>query len=192
MLEALITGERDPRRLADLARGRMKTKRAALIEALTGRFDAHHGELARMLLDQIDALNVQITTLTTRIEELLAAMPAAQPADTAIAARCEADTAVLSAQARLDEIPGVGPHSAQVILAEIGLDMNRFPTAGHLVSWAKLSPRRFSPAGAARRAHRQGKPVSEGRARRGRQCRHQNQHLPGGALPAHRQTPRQA
>lgn len=141
MLEALIAGERDPRRLADLARGRMKTKRAALIKALTGRFDAHHGELARMLLDQIDALNVQITTLSTRIEELLAAMPDAQPADTAIAARCEADTAVLSAQARLDEIPGVGSHGAQVILAEIGLDMTRFPTAGHLVSWAKLSPR---------------------------------------------------
>ena len=82
MLEALIAGERDPRRLADLARGRMKTKRAALIEALTGRFDDHHAELARMLLDQIDALTAQIATLTTRIEELLAAMPDAQPADT--------------------------------------------------------------------------------------------------------------
>ena len=71
MLEALIAGERDPRRLADLARGRMKTKRAALIEALTGRFDDHHAELARMLLDQIDALATQIATLTTRIDELL-------------------------------------------------------------------------------------------------------------------------
>ena len=68
MIEALIAGERDPRRLADLARGRMKTKRSALIEALDGRFDDHHGELARMLLDQIDALSGQIDTLTTRIE----------------------------------------------------------------------------------------------------------------------------
>jgi transposase len=136
MLEALIAGERDPRRLADLARGRMKTKREALIEALTGRFDDHHAELARMLLDQIDALTVQIATLTTGIEELLAAMPDAQPTetghrdstqscpvtvDTDTAARC-ADTALLSAVARLDEIPGIGPHGAQVILAEIGLE----------------------------------------------------------------------
>ena len=82
MLEALIAGERDPRRLADMARGRMKTKRAALIEALTGRFDDHHAELARILLDQIDALTVQIATLTTRIEQLLAAMPDAQLTET--------------------------------------------------------------------------------------------------------------
>ena len=68
MIEALIAGERDPRRLADLARGRMKAKRSALIEALDGRFDDHHAELARMLLDQIDALSAQIVTLTARIE----------------------------------------------------------------------------------------------------------------------------
>ncbi|RYF54293.1 MAG: IS110 family transposase, partial [Comamonadaceae bacterium] len=72
MLEALIGGERDPRRLAELARGRMRTKKAALVEALTGRFDDHHAELARILLDQIDALSAQIATLTTRIEQLLA------------------------------------------------------------------------------------------------------------------------
>jgi len=169
MLEALIAGERDPRRLADLARGRMKTKRAALIEALTGRFDDHHAELARMLLDQIDALSVQIATLTTRIEQLLAAMPDAQPTDTGhhnstkscpltvdtdIAARC-AD-ATLSAVARLDEIPGIGSHGAQIILAEIGLDMTRFPTAGHLVSWAKLCPRTIQ-SGPVQRAGKTGK-----------------------------------
>ncbi|MCK8671584.1 hypothetical protein M1M07_10685 [Rhodococcus sp. HM1] len=68
MLEALIGGERDPRRLAELARGRMRTKKAALVESLTGRFDDHHAELARILLDQIDALSDQIATLTTRIE----------------------------------------------------------------------------------------------------------------------------
>ena len=78
MIEALIAGERSPRALADLARGRMKAKRAALIEALTGRFDEHHAELARMLLDQIDALTAQIGTLTSRIEELIGAMPAAR------------------------------------------------------------------------------------------------------------------
>jgi transposase len=78
MIEALIGGERDPRRLADLARGRMKTKRSALIKALDGRFDDHHGELARMLLDQIDTLTAQINTLTIRIDELLVAAEPAQ------------------------------------------------------------------------------------------------------------------
>src|SRR6188472_2383150 len=77
MIEALIAGQRDAKVLAGLARGRMKTKRAALIEALSGRFDDHHAELARMLLDQIDALTAQIDTLTARIEQLLAAMPEA-------------------------------------------------------------------------------------------------------------------
>ena len=71
MLDALIAGERDPRQLADLARGRMRTKRTALVEELRGRFDDHHAELVRMLLDQIDALNGQIATLTARIEVML-------------------------------------------------------------------------------------------------------------------------
>ena len=145
MIEALIAGERDPRRLADLARGKMKAKRAALIEALTGRFDAHHAELARMLLDQIDALTGQIDTLTTRIETLIEAIPAAQGVDpdgtTGPHAGTGPDAVVLPAVARLDEIPGIGPRAAQIILAEIGTDMSRFPTAGHLVSWAKLCPR---------------------------------------------------
>ena len=80
MLEALIAGERDPRRLAELARGRMKTKRAALVEALNGRFDGHHAEIARMLLDQIDGLSAAIDQLTTRAELLL--QPARRPAAT--------------------------------------------------------------------------------------------------------------
>jgi transposase len=80
MIEALICGERDPQRLADLARGKMKAKHAMLVEALTGRFDDHHAELARLLLDQIDALTGQIDKLTARIEQLISAMPAARPA----------------------------------------------------------------------------------------------------------------
>ena len=144
MLEALIAGERDPRRLANLARGRMRAKHGALVEALTGRFDDHHAELTRMLLDQIDALNTQIATLTTRIEELLTAMEPHTRAD-------EPDTPGAGTVAhgglesitieRLDEIPGVSPGLAQIILSEIGLDMSQFPTAAHLVSWAKLCPR---------------------------------------------------
>jgi transposase len=145
MLEALIAGERDPKVLAGLARGRMKAKRAALIEALTGRFDDHHAELVRMLLDQIDALTAQIGKLTTRIEDLIAAIPAAQGADadgtTGPGAGRGTDAAVLPAIDRLDQVTGIGREGAQSIIAEIGLDIDRFPTAGHLVSWAKLSPR---------------------------------------------------
>jgi transposase len=145
MIEALIAGERDPVVLAGLARGKMKAKRGALAEALAGRFDDHHGELARMLLDQIDALTAQAERLTCRIEELIAAIPAARGVDAGGATGPGAgegpDAVVRSAVARLDEVPGISRHTAQVILAEVGLDMSRFPTAGHLVSWAKLSPR---------------------------------------------------
>jgi len=145
MLEALIAGQRDPRALADLARGRMKAKRAALIEALTGRFDDHHGELAAILLTQIDALTSQIDQLTARIGELITAIPAAQGIDadgsTGPQAGRGPDSPVLPAISRLEEIPGISRHAAQVIIAEVGLDMSRFPTAGHLVSWARLCPR---------------------------------------------------
>jgi transposase len=160
MLEALIAGERDPKVLAGLARGRMKAKHAALIEALTGRFDDHHAELARMLLDQVDALNAQIGKLTTRIGELIAAIPSAQGVDadgtTGPTAGTSPGAPVLPAAARLDEVTGIGPDGAQAIIAEIGLDMSRFPTAGHLVSWAKLSPRTIQ-SGTSSRSGRTGK-----------------------------------
>ena len=138
MIEALIAGERDPGVLAGLARGKMKAKHAALAEALTGRFDDHHGGLARMLRDQIDALTTQIERLTGRVEELIAAVPAARGVDAGGATGPGAgegqDAAVRPAIARLDEVPGISRHTAQVILAGTGLDMSRFPTAGHLVS----------------------------------------------------------
>jgi transposase len=176
MLEALIAGEREPRRLAELARGKMKTKRPALIEALTGQFDDHHGELARMLLDQIDTLSTQIEKLTTRTEQLLAALPTARAGDQHADHGHDApgaggepgpaphgeDTLAPHPRSgarrveRLDEIPGIGPLGAQVVLAEIGLDMTRFPTPGHLVSWAKLCPRTIQ-SGEKHRAGKTGK-----------------------------------
>jgi transposase len=160
MLEALIAGERDPKVLAGLARGRMRVKHAALVEALTGNFDDHHAELARMLLDQIDALTAQIGKLTSRIEEQLAAIPAACGIDadgtTGPGAGAGPDAPVLPALERLDEIPGISRATAQGIIAEIGLDMSRFPTASHLVSWAKLSPRTIQ-SGPKNRAGRTGK-----------------------------------
>ena len=191
MVEALVAGERDPRRLAELARGRMRAKRSELVTALDGRFDDHHAELARMLLAQIDALSAQIGTLSRRIEDLIAELPATaaidhgsgngtdtdtvapdvgersdagpQPAPGAtgltdgasprVDPAIEAECARLSALERLDEITGVGQHNAQVIIAEIGLDMTRFPTPGHLVAWAKLCPRTIQSGPVTRGGH---------------------------------------
>jgi transposase len=130
MLEALIAGQDNPAVLADLARASMRAKKSVLQEALTGRFRAHHGYLLRMMLDRVDALTAQIQTLTGRIDEAIA--PFARQV------------------AQLDEIPGVGTTGAQEIIAEIGVDMARFPTAGHLVSWAKFAPRARQSAGKAK------------------------------------------
>ena len=149
MIEALIAGERDPEALADLARGKLTAKRAALLEALNGRFDDHHADLARLLLDQIDACSDKIDRLTARIEQLVAELPDPQPptdgeprrsatSDVPIAHDPQAHR--LTTVERLDEIPGIAERAAQIIIAEIGLDMGRFPTPAHLVSWARLSP----------------------------------------------------
>lgn len=107
MLDALIAGEREPEVLADLALGKLRPKRAALREALTGRFDEHHAELIDMLLEEVDALTVKIDTLTARVTQLIddipaAAAPASEPGSTDTAA------APLPAVARLDEITGIG------------------------------------------------------------------------------------
>jgi len=144
MLEALIAGERNPRVLADLAIGRMRAKRRELAEALDGRFEDHHAELARILLDQVDALTRQIDQLSARVSELIAQIPAAQGIDadgtTGPGAGRGPDAAVLPAVARLDEVTGCGIIAAQAIIAEIGLDMTVFGTPGRLVSWAKRCP----------------------------------------------------
>jgi transposase len=120
MLAALLAGERDPKVLAELARGRLRAKRSVLEEAFTGRFSDHHGFLLATMLSRIDASSADIAELDRKIDEAIA--PFAPAAD------------------RLDEITGVGRIAAQVIIAEIGVDMSRFPTAGHLVSWARYAP----------------------------------------------------
>jgi transposase len=120
MLAALIGGERDPKALAQLARTRMRRKISVLEEAFTGHFTDHHGFLLAKMLARVDGLDTDIAELDQRIEEMIAPFGAA------------AD--------RLDEIPGIGRIAAAVIIAEIGTDMTRFPTPGHLVSWAKFAP----------------------------------------------------
>jgi transposase len=145
MIAALIAGERDPQALAALARGRMKAKHDALVQALTGMFTSCHAGIAQILLDQIAFCDAQITTLTTRIEDAIDAIPAAWGvgADgvTGTESGTGPDAAALPAIMRLEQIPGVSAELAASIIAETGLDMSRFPTAGHLVSWAGLCPR---------------------------------------------------
>lgn len=145
MIKALIAGERSPQRLADLARGPMRGKKPQLIEALTGRFDAHHGQIAQILLDQIEHLDTQIVELTGQIEDLIAQLPAGWGIDgdavTGPNAGHGPDAVAAPALDRLAQVPGLSRDTAATIIAEIGLDMSRFPTAGHLASWAKLSPR---------------------------------------------------
>jgi transposase len=120
MLAALIAGERDPKVLAQLARRRLRAKLSLLEEAFHGRFSDHHAFLLQTMLGRIDQASADIAELDGKIEETVA--PFAQTVE------------------RLDEICGVGRAAAQVIIAEIGVDMSRFPTPGHLVSWARFAP----------------------------------------------------
>ncbi|MFY1637208.1 IS110 family transposase [Solwaraspora sp. WMMB335] len=120
MLDALVAGQRDPHTLAQLARTRMRTKLPDLQEAFVGRFTDHHAFLLARMLARIDTLNADITTVEARVEALIAPFAAAVT--------------------RLDEIPGVGVTAAHTVIAEIGPDMTRFPTAGHLASWARFAP----------------------------------------------------
>jgi transposase len=146
MIEGLIAGERDPKVLVQLAYCNTKTKHAVLVEALTGRFDDHHAELARILLDQIDTLTGKITSLTARVDQLIAAIPAAEAPEQIVDADISGELVdltriPLAALARLDEITGIGVVVAQTVIAGVGLNMGQFRTAGHVVSWAKISPR---------------------------------------------------
>ncbi len=127
ILKAMIGGETDLDRLVELRRGTLKATREELRDALRGRLREHHRFLLRLHLDQIEALETAVRGLEARMGQQL------EPFRESIQ--------------RLITIPGVSETTARVILAEIGLEMERFPTAGHLVSWAGLAPRNDESAG---------------------------------------------
>lgn len=143
MLNALVAGERDPEVLAEMARGTLRKKIPQLREALRGRFRDHHAMLIRLSLEHADHLDAAIAQLDDRVDEVMA--PFAEARD------------------HLDTIPGVGKRAAETIIAEIGVDMTVFPTAGHLASWAGMCP---------------GNNVTGGKRRSGR-TEHGNSHLRG-------------
>jgi len=128
MLAALVAGERDPVVLAELAKGKLRNKIPALREALRGRFREHHAVLIGLALDHITHLETAIGQLDERIDAVFAASVS------------EAGVPFDQARDRLTTITGVGKRAAECIIAEIGADMSRFPTAAHLASWAGVCP----------------------------------------------------
>jgi transposase len=132
MLQAIVAGETDPHRLADLARRRLQLKRGALVEALRGRVTDHHRFLLGRLLTQVRFLETEIATFDSRIADLT--RPFA------------------GALARLDQIPGINRRTAENVIAEVGTDMAPFPSGPELVSWAGVCPGKRESAGKSRRA----------------------------------------
>jgi transposase len=140
MLQALVAGETDTGAMAELAKGRLREKREQLVQALEGRVQAHHRFVLTELLGQIDSLEDTIARFAQQIEAYRA--PFAEAVEL------------------LDTIPGVGQETAEVIVAEMGADMSRFPTARHLAAWAGLAPGNHESAGKQR----------TGRTRKGNQA----------------------
>jgi len=139
ILTALVAGETDPERLADLTRGRLKAPRADLVDALHGRVTTHHRFMIQLHLTQVDALSAAVHDVDARVGAALGPFRAAV--------------------SLLTTMPGLGDTAARVLVAEIGTDMTRFPSAAHLISWAGLCPRLDESAGKRRSTRiRQGAP----------------------------------
>jgi len=141
MLRALIQGESSPAQMADLSRRRLRLKIPKLTEALSGKVSEHHRFMLKLLLEQVEQYETQVAKLDQRIEEVMSPLEK-------------------TALGILDEIPGVDRRAAQNVLAEIGSDMSRFPTSGHLAAWAGICPGNNQSAGKRR----------SGRLRQGNRC----------------------
>jgi transposase len=132
MIEAMIDGERDPKVLAEMAKSRLRAKLPELEEAFSGHFGDHHAILCRQIIDHIDFLDRSVATLTGKIAQRVA------PFEAAVTLLCS--------------ITGVQRTTAEVMIAEMGVDMTRFPTAGHLAAWAGVAPASYESAGKSRPA----------------------------------------
>ena len=156
MLRAIVAGETDAAVLAELAKGRLRDKRPALERALQGQIGAHQRFLLGQQLAHIEQLEATIAAVSAEIAERLRPFAVEQE--------------------RLETIPGVGPRTAQVLLAELGPDVSRFPSAGHLASWAGMCPGNDESAGCplgdtAQRKHTPGQSLAALSIDRGRPCR---------------------
>jgi len=127
MIEAMIDGERDPKVLAQMAKSRLRAKIPELEEAFSGRFGSHHALVCRQVIDHIDFLDRSIATLTADVTQRLC------PFEPAVTILCS--------------IPGVSRTTAEVMIAEMGIEMARFPTSGHLCAWAGVAPASHESAG---------------------------------------------
>jgi transposase len=129
MLQALVAGEHDPAKLAELAMGKLRGKIPELKSALQGHFTEHHRFMLRSLLNHLEYLESQIALFSSRIEGCMSSFLTAEQTE------------------RLDAIPGVNQRTIENVVAEIGSDMGRFPDDNHLASWAGLSPGNEESAG---------------------------------------------
>jgi transposase len=158
MLAEIVAGQTDAEVMADLARGRMRNKIPELEKALTGVVQPHQRFVLAQQLDHIDFLDEKVETLSLRIEQQLESMSwPDEPAEPGADENTEEDSPATdkselpltwnAAVALLDTIPGVNRRIAEVMLAEMGLDMSQFPTADHLASWAGLAPGNYQSGG---------------------------------------------
>jgi transposase len=159
ILKALIEGVQDSQHLADLTHGSLQHKREQLEQALSGRVREHHRFLIASHLSHLEFLEAQIASFDVRIAQHLETQPPLKPPESSAGSESEPSSSTFPSTTNpqslsweqavqlLDTIPGVARRTAELLLAEIGLDMSRFPSAAHLAKWARLCPGNCESAG---------------------------------------------